>query len=440
MISISAAGATDVGRVRAVNEDSLLIEEGIVAVADGMGGHSGGDVASRLALERLHSGYDEPTTGALLQAVQTANEGVIEVGSDDPSLSGMGTTLVVLAVVGPEGGDHLAVANVGDSRCYLLAGDRLEQITTDHTVVQTLVDHGEITPADAAIHPHRNVITRALGIDQRVMTDYWDLKPAVGDRYLLRSDGLTGEISDGEMEAVLNDVADLHEAARTLVDRAVDAGGRDNVTVVVADVAATDVAAAPADDRVLMTVGGSAQAIADGTLLGSTSPGGGDRDGSVDDDDEPAPRRRPGYRALLVGFVLGAVALAILGAVVFAGRGTYFVAFDQSEVVVYKGRPGGVLWLDPSVDSRTGLFRGEVPSVFLDELDAAEEFGSRDEAEEYVARIRLEVASLATGIPPPTATPPDDTGDVDDDDGSDGGEEEPEGTTTTDRVGHGLVS
>ena len=439
MISLRAGGATDVGRVRSVNEDSLLMEEGFVAVADGMGGHSGGDVASQLAVERLRAGYEEPTVDELLAAIQSANEGVIEAGSDDPSLRGMGTTLVALAVVGGDGGDHLAVANVGDSRCYLLTSDRLEQITTDHTVVQTLVDHGELTAADAAIHPRRNVITRALGIDRRVMTDYWELQPAVGDRYLLCSDGLTGEIDDAGIASVLNDIVDPTEAARVLVDRAVEAGGRDNVTVVVVDVADTDGSDAPAGDRVLATVGGAAQAVADGVVFGDADSSGADPsdDDHDDDDDDGSTRKRPGYRVVLVGFVLVAVVLTILGVVAFSGRGTYYVGFDDTEVVIYKGRPEGVLWFEPSVDSRTGILIEDVPSVFIDELESGEEFGSKDEAEEYVVRIELAIVTAPADLPPPLGTPL--TPDVEDDDGIGDGDSA-DTTTTSDGAGRGVVN
>lgn len=449
MISLRAGGATDVGRVRAVNEDSLLIEDAVVAVADGMGGHSGGDIASQVVVEQLGASYAEPTVDELLAAIQTANEGVIEAGSGDPTLKGMGTTLVALAVVGSDGGHHLAVANVGDSRCYLLAGDQLRQLTTDHTVVQTLVDHGEITAADAAVHPHRNVITRALGIDQRVMTDYWELRPAVGDRYLLCSDGLTGEIDDGGIASVLNEIADPEEAARALVDRAVEAGGRDNVTVVVVDVADTD-GAAPADGRLLATVAGASQAAADGAVFGDAASARAEAaqigDGAHGDD-EPS-RRRPGHRMILVGFVLVAVVLTVLGVVAFSGRGTYYVGFDEAEVVIYKGRPGGVLWFDPSVDSRTGIAFDDVPNVFLDELDSGEEFGSRDEAEEYVARIEVAILAVPADLPPPLETPSTPAPDVGDgaSDGGDGGDEAPadEGsgdtTTTIDRTGRGVVN
>src|SRR5690606_9558893 len=176
------------------------------------------------------------TTDALVDAVQAANDAVIERADDDPSLRGMGTTMVALASVVADGEERIAIVNVGDSRCYLFEDDQLRRITKDHSVVQTLVDNGQITAVEAERHPQRNVLTRALGIDARVMADSWELLPFRGDRYLLCSDGLFNEVSESDIAEVLRVRTDPNEAAAELVRMANEGGGRDNISVVIVDV------------------------------------------------------------------------------------------------------------------------------------------------------------------------------------------------------------
>ncbi len=239
MIQFHHGAATCVGRVRRVNEDSYLALPPVYAVADGMGGHGAGDVASALAIEALIScARSRPLSAdAVLAALEAANRAIIARDEAD----GMGTTVTGLALL-EAGGGHLMVFNVGDSRVYRLAGGRFDQVTVDHSEVQELVLAGVLTREQARTHPRRNVVTRALGGDPVLRADHWLLPALSGDRYLLCSDGLYSELSD---EAIVGQLAidDAQRAAAALVAAANDAGGHDNITAVVVD--GDDDAAAP---------------------------------------------------------------------------------------------------------------------------------------------------------------------------------------------------
>jgi PPM family protein phosphatase len=234
MIRFSHGVATSVGRVRRVNEDSYLAVPPIYAVADGMGGHGSGDVASRLAIEALARCVElRPLfTEAVLHALEEANQ-VIVSRAEPPSR--MGTTVTGLAGLETAGSDHLMVFNVGDSRVYRLAADRIVQVTVDHSEVQELVLAGVLSREQARTHPRRNVVTRALGAAPSLQSDHWLLPAVRGDRFLICSDGLTGELPDAVILPLLT-VGGPQQAAEALVAAANDAGGRDNITAMVVDI------------------------------------------------------------------------------------------------------------------------------------------------------------------------------------------------------------
>jgi len=234
MIGFSFGAATSVGRVRQVNEDSFLVDPPLFVVADGMGGHGSGDVASRIAIDDMSAcaALRPLFAAAVLTALEQANQHIIE----QHAINKMGTTATGLAALETAGGEQLMVFNIGDSRVYRLAGGLLEQLTVDHSEVQELVLAGVITKEQARIHPRRNVVTRALGTSAGLHPDHWLLPAIVGDRYLICSDGLFSELPD-EVIAPLLAVGHPQQAAETLVAAAVEAGGRDNVTVVVVDIA-----------------------------------------------------------------------------------------------------------------------------------------------------------------------------------------------------------
>ena len=286
MAELRIGSATDKGRVRPENEDNLLVTDTAFVVADGMGGHEAGEVASQIAVDGIRqrlaaiaaSGDSAepvatlPTASEFVRTIASANTDIFRAAIANPSQRGMGTTITAIAVIAdplagrgaPNVGDGddpdapgdteaptpgnvtpvkpvvpseaLVLANVGDSRTYLFRHDRLRRVTVDHSYVQELVATGHIDEEEARVHPRRNIITRALGIEPDVRVDWWTLPLIRGDRFVLCSDGLVDEVADADITTILLDTPDPQAAAEALVDAANAAGGRDNVTVIVVDV------------------------------------------------------------------------------------------------------------------------------------------------------------------------------------------------------------
>jgi serine/threonine protein phosphatase PrpC len=245
--SLDASARSDTGAVRAVNEDSFIARSPVFLVADGMGGHARGDKASQEAVrifdERIPAD-SIPTPDDVLDAVAAANKGVRGLSEvDDSGVAVAGTTLTGAVLVKTSDGEdrHWMVVNVGDSRVYNWDGRTLTQLSVDHSAVQELLDAGVISPDEAAVHPERNVITRALGADSAVEVDVWLLPAAGHQTFLVCSDGLSKELSDEQIAQILADHGDGHDessaasTADALVAAALDAGGRDNVTVIVVE-------------------------------------------------------------------------------------------------------------------------------------------------------------------------------------------------------------
>lgn len=225
---------TDVGCVRDHNEDSLVVAPPLFAVADGMGGHAAGEVASEITTTILADRAPKTADAeALGQAVEEANLAIIDAANEGRGREGMGTTCTAAILEG----DRLVIAQVGDSRAYLLHQGKLQQLTHDHSLVAMMVEAGQLTPEEARVHPRRSVITRALGTDPTTKPDLYEIDVEAGDRLLLCSDGLSGMVEDADIEAIMNRTADPQRCASQLVNEAIAAGGNDNVTVVIADVA-----------------------------------------------------------------------------------------------------------------------------------------------------------------------------------------------------------
>ena len=235
MLKLEAAGRTDVGQVRTTNEDAFgyCVEDGVFALCDGMGGAAAGEVASRIAVDTLierlcASRSPEGRRKVLEEAIATANHRVHSRAEQDIALRGMGTTLVALAI----GGDHALIGHVGDSRCYLFRNGSLIRKTLDHSLVDEQVRLGQLTQDEADHSPLRNVITRAIGTQVSVSADIAELDLNPGDILLLCSDGLTRELSDDRIAALLGEGANLDELCSRLIDTAKAAGGRDNITAI----------------------------------------------------------------------------------------------------------------------------------------------------------------------------------------------------------------
>ena len=232
---VSSFGSrTDIGCVRDHNEDSLVVTPPLFAVCDGMGGHEAGEVASEIAVNVLAELAPKvPDSAALRSAVVAANAEIIQAASDGRGREGMGTTCTAAVIKG----ERIVIAQVGDSRAYLLTGGHLQQITRDHSLVADMVESGQMTKEQARTAPNRSIITRALGTAPDTQPDIYEINVKAGDRLLICSDGLSGMIEDKDIEDTLKRIEDPQRCASVLVSEAITAGGLDNVTVIVADVA-----------------------------------------------------------------------------------------------------------------------------------------------------------------------------------------------------------
>ena len=432
MTGFRVGAATDTGRVRSNNQDSNLIADRLqlYAVADGMGGHQGGEVASALAVETLEAAPPtEPTSQALVDAVKRANAAVFTRAGEEPALRGMGTTLCAIALVDSEtetGATEIAWVNVGDSRVYLYRDGELLQLSTDHNLVEDLRRDGQLTDAEAAVHPQRNIITRALGIDADVKVDTGTVVPYEGDRFLLCSDGLFNEVTLDQITATLRRLAEPKEAADDLVRQANDHGGRDNITCVVVDIVDDDRAeaasaalagqtAAPPHDgdaptRAVPAVTGAA-AEPDLAGFGAPSPSEealpfGRSNDDVYDDLNRARTRHLTWRVLAFVLAVLVVLAVAFGAVGWYAKRTYYVAFAGTEVAIYQGQPGGLLFFDPEVQTRTGIERSDLTDAQVQSVRSKQTFASLADARSFANRIRsdLEDRQAASTTTTTTAT------------------------------------
>ena len=418
MRRIIATGGSDTGRVREGNEDALLLKDSVFAVADGMGGHLAGEVASAQALKPIEALEgrifdDAPlAVDALRRAVVEANDTVSRMASDNPSYRGMGTTLTAALVEGR----RLHVAHVGDSRAYLLRSGSFAQLTDDHTFVQHLIDEGRITREEAASHPQRSVVTRAIGVSPDVEVDSLSLDLRAGDQILLCSDGLTGVVDDTTIASVLEETEDGDRAVDGLIERANAGGGPDNITVVLLrydDDEPVD-ATAPAAPIAIRSSTSSDDGDWAGRLghYGALTRGGPVASGG--DDEAPQAGRILGRASAIV------LGLAVIGGLVFAGgqfllSRSYFVGLDDDEVVIFQGVDAdlGPLPLARVVE-RTGIVLDDVSSWYHPNLEQGRPVADLNDARRIVRQVPLREAA------------------TDEADGADGADDAGAGTTDTD--------
>jgi PPM family protein phosphatase len=407
------ASATDTGRMRAGNEDAVVAGDELFAVADGMGGHVGGEVASNLALEAIQRSLG---SDGLVAAVQAANRAILERAGKDPGLRGMGTTVCALALVEEDGTQRVEVVNVGDSRAYLFRDGALQQITEDHNLVAQLEREGRLTPEEARVHPQRNIITRVLGNDPDVEVDSFPVDPFRGDRFVLCSDGLFSELEDDEIAEILRSHPEAQAAVDELVRLANERGGRDNITVVLVDVVDDGDKAREASEA----LGPSTSSAPSRPVVKLDADAGRRRrrsDESDDVEEEPHGRRFT-WRAALFVVVLAAIVLAAAGSIWWYGRNTYYVGVDGDRVAIFRGKPGGVLWIDPTVEQRTSLKMSDVPPARREDLRAGREEATLSAARRYVANLRDQAdelkqsttttttsTTIAAFFPPPSTAP-----------------------------------
>ena len=401
------AARSDVGLLRTNNEDAVYAGPRLLAVADGMGGHAAGDVASAVTIATLAPlDDDEPPTdllGALAQAIRQANDQLRQMMDADEELDGMGTTLTALLW---GGGNRLGLAHIGDSRAYLMRDGELAQITDDHTLVQRYVDAGQLDEADVATHPQRSVILRVLNgrPDDEADLSIRDVRE--GDRYLLCSDGLSGVVSKDTIRETLK-LADPQQAVDALVDLALRGGAPDNVTCIVCDI--VDAAHATPIEPI---IGGS---VADGhdvrvrepdTAAGRAAALSGHRRmpirRHVDDD---APRRRWRGPLLVLGLLI-IVAGALFGGTWWYSQHQYYVGSDGHNVVVYRGIKGSVLGIDfSSPIEDTHIPMASLPAFERERVADAVTAHSRAQAERIVDTLRQALQSSGSSTPAPSSTP-----------------------------------
>ena len=439
---LEGATATHVGMLRDINQDRVHYAGRVAAVADGMGGHVGGERAAAVAIERIGLLEAENAAELLESVLESANEAVLEASIEE-GLQGMGTTMVALALNDQQG--LVRVVNVGDSRGYLYRGGQLSQVTVDHSLVQDLVTSGQLDPADAEEHPQKNIVTRALGIDVRLDVDTFDVAAQDNDLFLLCSDGLSNEVDLDELTNLLGEAnGDLDSLAQKLVDTAAANGGRDNISVALARVVAEegdtfDPLAVPFDeasggDSLLGddparfesgTLAGDSSAavvidvpstIADSEKLDRDQTGHASDQSSVADLDvepsettaaggqsrvdieaarspelSPLPQRKRRSRSGMFAFffTLVAVVAVAFGSASWYGRNAWFADTESGQVVIFQGRPDGFLWIEPDRIESTDVLLNDLNGEAQDRLSGRPTWPSLTAAREFVGSLEL---------------------------------------------------
>ena len=404
-LALRFAARSDVGLLRSNNQDSAFAGPHLLVVADGMGGHAGGDVASSVAVAHLAPLDDEAhgpddALDELSRAMDEAHEELLARVAEDPELAGLGTTVTAIL----RSGNKLAMAHIGDSRAYLLRDGVLSQVTTDHSFVQHLVNTGKITAEEAERHPQRSVLLRVLGdFDMAIVPDFSVREARAGDRWLLCSDGLSGVVSADTLAETLIEVTDLDACADQLVQLALRGGGPDNVTVVLGDLVkvddlpdgsgptlATQVVGAAATDRHRPTRGGTGAAGRAAELTAQGRP-------PVEplDEEVPAPRRT--RRRVLTALAV----VLLLGGIVMAGRWgwewtqrQYYVGVSDGAVAIYRGIPQTVGPIDFSqVVETSDLQVDQLPSYVRTRLEQTITATDLPDARARVTALEIEAVA-----------------------------------------------
>lgn len=381
-MNYSIGATTDVGQVREGNEDSYLVDEPLFVVADGMGGHLAGDVASSTAVDVIssHSGSaspDDPQT--LAELIRSANAAIWEKARVDPALRGMGTTCTLVLLDGATA--H--IAHVGDSRAYLLRDRSLQQLTEDHTLVARMVKEGRLRPEEAEHHPQRSIITRALGVDADVEVDLSNLELVAGDRLMLCSDGLSSMIDSAAIETTLKEQSDPQAAADALVGLANAAGGEDNITVVVIDV----------NDR------GATTRRAQTAVGQSRQPS--------------EPSQKSTGRRWVKPLVVSLVVLALLaggafGLVQYLRSSSWYVGVGPDDTVtIFQGRPEDLFGVDlDEAVTVTDLKLADLPENLRDNVVSGRTADSQEAAEQIVSDLEQRAQELEEETSPRTPISP----------------------------------
>jgi protein phosphatase len=383
---------SDTGRERRTNEDNAFAEAPLFAVADGMGGARGGEVASGIVVETFTGGMPDgvaPEAG-LAELTREANHRIHERATSDAERAGMGTTLTAAYV----GDGEVAFAHVGDSRAYRFRDGQLGQLTNDHSLVGELVRRGKLTEQQAEEHPQRSVITRALGPEASVEVDSFSVSAKPGDVFLLCSDGLTSMVGLETMEGILRESGSLDVGARRLIDAANENGGRDNITVVLFRIEGVPEDADKDDDQPTV-VGGKAPTVAEVAAAAPASSAGAAAPRRTAPlprraDSEAPPKPRRGRRVASVLAVVTIVALVAVGAWI-GSRAVFFVGTNSNGVVtVYRGLPfelpGGIHLYENYYTS--GVAAAELPAARRKRI-LGHQLRSKSDASDLVRKLEL---------------------------------------------------
>lgn len=441
-MELRGATASHVGNVRDANQDRVHFSGYTGVVADGMGGHQGGEMAASIAISEFVNVIDPIAPGGLVELVEDANRAVFERAAD-PDLRGMGTTLVALTLRPSE--EKISIVNVGDSRAYFLRGDEFGQLTLDHSLVEDLVRQKRLTPEEALTHPNRNILTRALGIASQVEVDRFLVPARLGDRFLLCSDGLFNEVSEEDIIKILQENTEPADAADRLVEAALAAAGRDNVTVAVIDVVpdgnggntsseAAETLMVPA----AVPDGGNGGAVAEVAADGGAAENGAAEAGyqgqaavgvdvaepevslehgedeapvaeyenghapDLDYDDItpdetseiPTPQPKKKRRGLLGFLGLGVIGLLAAGAYFgvnwWVGSQWYVDVNTEEQLAVFRGRPEGFLWTEPTQEATPGGELQELTPDAQNQVTAQPSFENQADAEAFIAGLERE--------------------------------------------------
>ena len=401
-IEFRCAARSDVGLVRSNNQDSGYAGPNLLVLADGMGGPAGGDIASSVAIAHLvpldSDSYPADKMLPLLrEALMDAHDELSDRSRRDKDLEGLGTTCIAVM----RSGNKLAMVHIGDSRAYVLRGEALTQVTTDHSFVQYLVESGQITPEEAEHHPNKNVVLRVLGDSQADVTPDETIREAVvGDRWLLCSDGLSGVVSPETLGAVLAEIDDPGECAEELIRLALRAGGPDNITCVVADivkpgsypVGPPQIVGAAAIYRHAASRGGEGAAGRAAALRKQ-------RRLAIDEDDGEDQTKRRAWFAPLLGLVV-AVLLGVGGWLGWSWtQSQYYVIGQDGYVVIYQGIPQSLgPWKFSHAVEVTDLSLAELTDADRQRLKDPVLRSSREKIDQYIDQLRLNKKSFKSAL------------------------------------------
>jgi PPM family protein phosphatase len=381
------AAATDTGLVRDLNEDAIFVNDSLAVVADGMGGHAAGEVASAMAVDLLVDEFlHRPTVEGLQRAIEAANDQIIADARETPEHFGMGTTVIAVGLTeDAHGVTSATLFNVGDSRAYQLRDGALRQLSEDHSVAEEWVRMGRLTPEEAAVHPRRHQLTRTLGVEETVEVDVMSVIASPGDRLLLCSDGLSNELSPEIIAQLASGPMPLEEAVGALIDAARSAGGRDNISAVLLEFDEVT----NADPPIKRTVSTARPPAAPSTTTSARHA-----------------RRTPRFTWRVVAAVT--LILVVIGTAIYVvhwyAYSTYYLAEDTGVIAVYQGQPNGVLWFQPRKVTDTPYHVTQLRSLDQRALTATIAEPTLTSALHYAAYLHSAWQLSRPATPTPTTT------------------------------------